>query len=137
MKKATSIGGIFFRSKDPAKTKAWYQQHLGFDTDDYGTNFEWRQADAPDRKGFTLWNPFAQDTDYFGSPDQEFMLNFRVENLEALVKQMRAEGIEIVDDIATYDYGKFVHIIDADGRRVELWEPNDDAYDNMIKARTK
>lgn len=137
MKKATSIGGIFFRSRGPEKTKVWYQKHLGLNIGEYGTNFEWRHAEQPDQKGFTLWSPFARDTDYFGASDQDFMLNFRVDDLEALVEELRAEGVKITDDIATYDYGKFVHIIDADGRQIELWEPNDDYYDKMIEARTK
>ncbi|NRA49179.1 MAG: VOC family protein [Phaeodactylibacter sp.] len=137
MKKATSIGGIFFRSKDPEKTKSWYQKHLGLNTGEYGTNFEWRQADKPGKKGFTLWSPFSEGTDYFGTSGQDFMINFRVENIEALVEQLKADGVTIVNEIATYEYGKFVHIVDADGRRVELWEADDEYYDKMIKARTK
>ncbi|MCI4647856.1 VOC family protein [Phaeodactylibacter sp.] len=137
MKKVTSLGGIFFRSKDPENTKAWYQKHLGLRVGPYGTNFEWRHADQPDQKGFTLWSPFDHHTDYFGSTDQDFMISFRVDDLEALVIELRAEGVTIIDEIATYEYGKFVHILDADDRRIELWEPNDEYYDQMIEARTK
>ena len=125
MKKVTGIGGIFFKCKDPNKMKEWYKTHLGLDTNDYGANFEWRQADDPSKKGSTVWSPFAETTKYFEPSAKDFMINYRVENLEALVEQLKNEGVTIVDNIETYDYGKFVHIIDVEGNKVELWEPID------------
>ncbi len=134
IKRATGIGGVFFKVKDPEATRAWYSKHLGLNTDQYGTNFEWRHADTPTKKGFSLWSPFKNTTDYF---DEPYMINFRVENLEELVEQLKREGVTVVDDIDVQDYGKFVHILDDNGIKVELWEAVDDNYDAMIgDART-
>ena len=137
MRKVTGIGGIFFKCNNPDSTKEWYRKHLGLNTDDYGTNFEWRQADAPNKKGFTQWSPFKKDSTYFGSSDQKMMINYRVENLDLLVKQLKSEGVNIVDEIEEHEYGKFVHILDNEGNRVELWEPNDEEYDKIVDGRTK
>lgn len=125
MKKVTGIGGIFFKCKDAKKIREWYQTHLGLNTTDYGATFEWRQHDDPAKKGSTQWSPFGENTTYFEPSQKDFMINYRVENLEALVAQLRAESVTILDDIASYDYGKFVHIMDPEGNKVELWEPND------------
>ncbi len=137
MKKVTGIGGIFFKCEDPDEMKQWYQKHLGLQTDKWGTNFEWRQADQPAKKGFTQWSVNSKKSSYAGSADQQFMINYRVENLEALVGQLRKEGVQIIDDIEKHDYGKFAHILDAEGNRVELWEPNDEEYDKIVEGRTK
>jgi predicted enzyme related to lactoylglutathione lyase len=125
MKKVTGIGGVFFKCKDPDKMKEWYKDHLGLNTDKYGANFEWRHSDDPSKKGSTQWAPFPEKTKYFEPSPQTFMINYRVENLEALVEQLKKEGVTIVDNIETYDYGKFVHILDMEGNKVELWEPAD------------
>ena len=103
--------------------KEWYKTHLGLATDQYGANFEWREAADPTKKGSTQWSPFAESTNYFEPSTSNFMINYRVENLEALVEQLKKEGVTIVDNIETYDFGKFVHILDAEGNKVELWEP--------------
>lgn len=125
MKKVTGIGGIFFKCKDPNKMKEWYKNHLGLNTNDYGANFEWRDAEDPTKKGSTQWSPFAETTKYFEPSGKEFMINYRVENLELLVEELKKEGVTIVDKIETYDFGKFVHIIDIEGNKIELWEPVD------------
>ena len=125
MKKVTGIGGIFFKCKDPKAINNWYKTHLGFDTSPYGTSFEWRQIDDSTKKGVTQWNPFAENTKYFEPSTKEFMINYRVDNLEALVAQLKNEGVTIVDKMESFDYGKFVHIIDLEGNKVELWEPAD------------
>jgi predicted enzyme related to lactoylglutathione lyase len=137
MKRVTAIGGIFFKTKNPQKTKDWYQKHLGIESDEYGTSFEWRQSEEPEKKGYTAWSPFDGKTDYFGDSGQEFMINYRVENIEELVKQLEAEGVKIVDKIESYEYGKFVHIEDPNGHRIELWEPNDEEYEKIAKKRIK
>ena len=123
MKKVTGIGGIFFKCKDPGKMKEWYKNHLGLDTNQYGASFEWRQEENPEKKGSTQWAPFSETTKYFDPSTRDFMINYRVENLEALVEQLKNEGVTIVDNIEAYDYGKFIHIIDLEGNKVELWEP--------------
>ncbi len=125
MKKVTGIGGIFFKCKDPNKIKEWYKTHLGLDTNDYGATFEWRQDEDPTKNGSTTWSPFAETTKYFEPSAKDFMINYRVHNLEALVEQLKTEGVTIVDNIETYEFGKFVHIIDVEGNKVELWEPVD------------
>ncbi|MGA7161101.1 MAG: VOC family protein [Bacteroidota bacterium] len=122
LKKVTGIGGIFFKCKDPEKLKEWYQKHLGFKTDQYGTMFEWREVPDTTKKGVTQWSPFAQTTKYFNPSTKDFMINYRVENLGLLVEELRKEGVVVVDTIQTYDYGKFVHIMDIEGNKIELWQ---------------
>lgn len=125
MKKVTGIGGVFFKCKDPKKVREWYKTHLGFETTDYGANFEWREEGDSTKKGSTAWSPFPETTKYFEPSTRDFMINYRVENLEALVAQLKTEGVTIVDSIQDSDYGKFVHILDLEGNKVELWEPKD------------
>ena len=122
MKRVTGIGGVFFKTTDPKKTKEWYAKHLGFGLEEYGTNFEWRKLDAPEEKGSTVWSPFKQDTKYMEPSQKEFMINYRVENLEWLVEELKKEGVTICDAIDVSEYGKFVHIMDSDGNKIELWE---------------
>lgn len=129
MKKVTGIGGIFFKCKDPKAINEWYKTHLGFDTSPYGTSFEWQQIDSASgatKKGVTQWSPFAENTKYFEPSTRDFMINYRVENLEALVEQLKNEGVTIVDKIEDSEYGKFVHVLDVEGNKVELWEPKDE-----------
>jgi predicted enzyme related to lactoylglutathione lyase len=137
MKRATAIGGVFFKCKNTDAQKDWYAKHLGIVMDKYGTSFEWRQANEPAKRRFTAWSPFSDTTDYFGDASQQYMINYRVENLEALVEVLKNEGVTMVDDIENYEYGKFVHILDGEGNRVELWEANDEEYEKMLNAVTK
>jgi len=125
MKKVTGLGGIFFKCKDPKKVTEWYQKHLGLNTNPYGATFEWYEGADSTKKEQTQWTPFPETTKYFEPSTKEFMINYRVENLEALVDELKKEGVTIVDTIETYDYGKFVHILDAEGNKVQLWEPKD------------
>lgn len=125
MKRVTGIGGVFFKCKDPNKMKEWYKTHLGLPTNDYGATFEWRQDSDSTKKGSTTWSPFAETTKYFEPSTKDFMINYRVDNLEALVEELKKEGVTVTDTIETSDYGKFVHIMDIEGNKVELWEPND------------
>lgn len=123
MKKVTGIGGIFFKCKDPNAMNEWYKTHLGFNSTQYGTSFEWLESDDPAKKGITQWTPFKESTQYFAPSEKEFMINYRVHNLEALVEELKKENVTVLDDIATYEYGKFVHILDMEGNKIELWEP--------------
>lgn len=125
MKKVTGIGGIFFKCNDPDKMKEWYKTHLGLDTNEYGATFEWKEASDSTKNGSTQWSPFPETTKYFEPSAKDFMVNYRVADLEALVEELKKEGITIVDEIETYDYGKFVHIIDMEGNKIQLWEPKD------------
>ena len=131
MKRVTGIGGIFFKCKDPKKMREWYKTHLGLNTNQYGAVFEWRQGADTTKKGFTQWSPFAETTKYFAPSTRDFMINYRVDNLEALVEQLTKEGVTIADKIETVEYGKFVHIIDLEGNKVELWEPNDVEFEKL------
>jgi predicted enzyme related to lactoylglutathione lyase len=131
MKRVTGIGGIFFKCKDPGKMREWYKTHLGLSTNQYGSVFEWRQAMDATKKGFTQWSPFKETTKYFAPSTSDFMINYRVEDLTALVAELKNEGVAVVDSVETVEYGKFVHILDAEGNKVELWEPNDIEYEKM------
>jgi predicted enzyme related to lactoylglutathione lyase len=131
IKRVTGIGGIFFKCKDPAKVRAWYQEHLGLNMNQYGAVFEWRQGADTLKKGFTQWSPFGEKTTYFAPSDKDFMINYRVEDLDGLLVQLKKEGVTIVDKVEVVDYGKFVHIMDIEGNKIELWEPNDLAYEKL------
>ena len=126
MKKVTGIGGIFFKCKDPNKMKEWYKNHLGMDTNEYGATFEWRQNDDSTKKGSTQWSPFEDSTSYFEPSTKDFMINYQVVNLEELVEELKREGVTILDNIESYDYGRFIHIMDMEGNKIELWEPIDE-----------
>lgn len=122
--KVTGIGGIFFFSDNPKETKDWYARHLGFDLNAWGAvGFESRNIDHPDTIDALQWSPFKTGDAYFAPSRKDFMINYRVQNLEGLVARLRENGVTILDTIATYDYGKFIHIMDADGHKIELWEP--------------
>jgi predicted enzyme related to lactoylglutathione lyase len=125
MEKVTGIGGIFFKCKDPKAVNEWYKTHLGFDTTPYGTSFEWRELDDSTKKGLTQWTPFEEGTKYFEPSAKDFMINYRVANIEAIVEQLKNAGVTIVDKIEDTDYGKFVHILDVEGNKVQLWESNE------------
>ena len=131
MKRVTGIGGIFFKSKNPKQIKEWYRTHLGLNTNQYGTVFEWRQATDSSQKGFTQWSPFKESTKYFEPSTKDFMINYRVADMDGLVNELKKEGVTIVDTIESASYGKFVHILDAEGNKVELWEPNDIEYEKL------
>ena len=135
-KRVTGIGGIFFKTGDQQNIKDWYGKHLGLVLDDYGSVFETRSTDEPDQKCYTVWSPFKNDTDYFNPSQKEFMINYRVEDLEWLVEQLKKEGVEVVDGIATYEYGKFVHIMDPEGNKIELWEPVDEVFTKENEDKT-
>ena len=137
MKKVTGIGGIFFKSKDPDKLREWYKKNLGLETDQWGTNFEWRQAGKKDEKGFTQWSPFNEKTKFFEPSDREFMINYRVADMSELLKELKESDVAILDEVESLEYGKFVHILDNEGNKIQLWEPNDIEYDKIVVGRTK
>lgn len=135
--KVTGIGGIFFRSQDPEKAKKWYRENLGMAMNDYGSPFEFRNANDPEEINYLTWNPFDQNTDYFKPSEKEFMINYRVQNIEGLVRKLKENGVIIVDEIEEYEYGKFVHIMDPEGNKIELWEPIDSVFTKMGGETTK
>ena len=124
--RVTGLGGFFFKTEDPKKTKDWYKNHLGLNTDDYGCTFWWK--DDKGNKCSTQWSPFKNDTTYFEPSKKEFMMNFRVENLKELLEVLKSEGVTVVGEMEEYDYGKFGWILDPEGNKIELWEPIDSAF---------
>jgi len=132
-KKVTGIGGIFFKCQDPKKMREWYSTNLGLKVNQYGAVFEWRQGADTTKKGFTQWSAFGEKTKYFLPSTKDFMINYRVENLTALVAELKRNNVTVVDTIETVDYGKFVHIMDIEGNKIELWEPNDLENEKMGK----
>ena len=130
MKRVTGIGGIFFKSKNPQQLYDWYEKQLGIQREPHGqgASFPWRElkgADTsePGPEGLTTWCIFPETTKYFGASKAGFMINYRVDNLDALLEDLKKSGVEIDPHREDYDYGRFAWITDPDGNRVELWEP--------------
>jgi predicted enzyme related to lactoylglutathione lyase len=122
--KVTGIGGIFFFSDNPQETRDWYAKNLGLEINDWGScSFEFRDLNKPEEIGSLQWCPFEKGSDYFAPSKKEFMINYRVQNIEGLVTKLQENGVTILDEIVSYDYGKFLHIMDAQGNKIELWEP--------------
>lgn len=126
MKKVTGLGGVFFKCDDPKAMNEWYAKNLGLPTGEYGATFEWRQSDDPSKSGSTAWCTFPKDTKYFDPSTKPFMINYRVENIAALVDELKRDHVTVIDEISEYEYGKFVHILDPEGNVIELWEPVDE-----------
>lgn len=124
MKRVTGIGGIFFKAKDPKALGDWYRRHLGIEVADWGgAAFVWRGAHNPDGIGTTIWSPFAADTQYFAPSEAPFMINYRVEDLHALLAVLRAEGVQVDEKTEDSEFGKFGWVIDPEGNKLELWQP--------------
>ena len=121
------IGGIFLKFNDPSKMRAWYQDVLKMTTNDYGVLFEFNGDTSP-KKGTLQLGTFEASTNYFGNENQQAMINFRVDNLEEFERDLRTHNVTIVDEIESYSYGKFLHIEDPEGNRIELWEPVDSEF---------
>jgi phosphoglycerate dehydrogenase-like enzyme/catechol 2,3-dioxygenase-like lactoylglutathione lyase family enzyme len=127
LEKVTGIGGVFFKTDDPEKTRRWYQKHLGFNIDPYGTTFWWK--DNNQKIATTQWSPFTKNTKYFDPSKKDYMFNYRVKNLDQLLIDLENEGIQIIDKPEIFSYGKFAWILDLDGNKVELWEPLDSTFE--------
>ena len=124
MKRVTGIGGIFFKAKDAAALRAWYQKHLGIEVQEWGgAAFRWMDADGKPEAGTTIWTVADADGDYFAPSSSSFMVNYRVADLRALLEALRAEGCNVIDKTDDSEYGKFGWLIDPEGNKVELWEP--------------
>lgn len=125
-KRVTGIGGFFFKAENPTELKNWYKKHLGLNTDEYGCTFWWKNNKGEDCS--TQWSPFKSDTNYFEPSQKQFMQNFRVENLEKLLVALKSENVQILGEMQIFDYGKFASILDLEGNKIELWEPNDSVF---------
>lgn len=124
--KVTGIGGIFFYSDNLKETQEWYTKNLGIEINDWGSSsFESRNVNRPDEINSLQWKPFKKGDEYFSPSKKDFMINYQVQNIEGLINKLKENGVTILDDIANYDFGKFIHIMDTEGNKIELWEPND------------
>jgi len=127
------IGGIFMKFKEPKKMLEWYSKVLGMTTNDYGVLFEFGGEAKP--KGYLQLGTFDDNTEYFGAESQQYMINLRVDNLEELKEQLSIKKVKIVDEIESYSYGKFLHIEDPEGNRVELWEATDIEFEQSSDSK--
>lgn len=124
MKRVTGIGGIFLQSEDPARLRDWYRRHLGLEIEDWGgVAFSWKSAANPQGEGTTVWSVFAGSSRHFAPGRASFMVNYRVDDLRALLAALRDEGCEVVGDVDESEFGKFGWVLDPDGNKIELWEP--------------
>lgn len=135
--KVTGIGGIFFFSDNPKEAKEWYARNLGLEINEWGSTFEFRNANKPNEINYLQWSPFKKGSEYFAPSKKEFMINYRVQNIEKLVEKLKSNGVTIVDSIETFEYGKFSHIMDLEGNKIELWEPIDSVFTEMGGETTK
>ncbi|MBK9335958.1 MAG: VOC family protein [Lewinellaceae bacterium] len=122
MKRVTGIGGIFFKCRNQENTLAWYEKHLGIPMESWGAQFFWDEAIEEGARPYTVLGLFKEPTDYFEPSTQNFMINFRVADLAALLEQLRTEGVTIVGTPMEEEFGKFAWIMDPEGNKIELWE---------------
>ncbi len=125
-KRVTGLGGFFFKSENPKKLKDWYKKHLAIPIDDYGASFWWQDKEGNNCS--TQWSPFEENTSYFSPSEKQFMINYRVDNLEKLLQTLKQEGITIIGEMQTFEYGKFGWILDPEKNKIELWEPIDSVF---------
>lgn len=124
MKRVTGIGGVFFKAKDPAVLAGWYRDHLGMKIEEWGgVVFPWASPENPGGVGTTVWSPFQESTNYFEPSHASFMINYRVEDLHALLAVLREEGCEVDEKVDESEFGKFGWVMDPEGNRIELWQP--------------
>lgn len=135
--RVTGIGGIFFLAEDPDSLSEWYGNHLGLAIDPYGSPFEFRNTLRPEEINYLRWSPFPDSSTYFSPSGKKFMINYRVNNLEGLLRKLEASGVRVLDEVMEVEYGKFVHILDPEGNKIELWEPVDSVLTQMGGETTK
>jgi len=135
--KVTGIGGIFFKTKSPKVMREWYGKNLGLAVNAYGSPFEFRNANRPEEVNYLIWAPFKDSSGYFKPSEREYMINYRVQNLEGLLRNLKKNGVEPLDKVEIVDYGKFVHIMDPYGNKIELWEPIDSVLTKQGEKTTK
>jgi predicted enzyme related to lactoylglutathione lyase len=127
MKRVTGIGGVFIKARDPDALREWYRKHLGLDVLPWGgVAFRWADGDTPARTGTTIWSLMPESSDYFAPSRASFMINYRVDDLPALLAALRAEGCNVVDKTDDSEYGRFGWVLDPEGNKIELWQPPPD-----------
>lgn len=135
--KVTGIGGIFFGSTNPEESRKWYGENLGLAIDDYGSPFEFRNANDPEEINYLRWAPLNKKAAEFKPSKKSFMINYRVQNIEGLIQKLKNNNVTFTDSLMSYEYGKFIHIMDNDGNKIELWEPIDSVLTSIGGATTK
>lgn len=135
--KVTGIGGIFFLAGNPAEVREWYGKNLGLEIDAYGSVFEFRNSNSPTEINYLRWSPIQDGNSYFDPSKKQFMINYRVQNIEGLVRNLKANNVTVLNEIVSYEYGKFVHILDPEGNKIELWEPVDSVLTALGGKTTK
>ena len=125
MKRVIGMGGVFFKSKDPAALRAWYKKHLGIDSETWGAVFKWNAPEIKEQNKeiYNVWSPFQEDTTYLAPSGKPFMINYIVADLDQLVEALKTEGIALVGEPVTEEFGKFAWIMDPENNKIELWEP--------------
>jgi len=128
MEKVTGVGGVFIKANDPKSLAAWYEKHLGVAFGDQSyVDFSWVNHNNPGQTGHTAFSFFKDSSNYFEPSEKKFMINFRVKDLEALFVELKKEGVQMVGELQKYEgLGKFAHIMDPEGNKIELWEPGDE-----------
>lgn len=134
MGKVIGIGGIFLKFENPSKMNSWYAEVLGLTTNDYGVLFQFNHQLQP---GYLQLGTFPKDSEYFGASSQQAMINFRVDNMQTMIETLKKHHVIILDEMETYEYGKFLHISDPEGNRIELWEPIDQSFTDAKEPFTK
>jgi len=129
--KIIGIGGVFFKAKSAENLQNRHQNQLGLVLNPYGATFEMRHSKNPKKAKYIHWNIFPNDTAYFKPSEKDFMINYRVQEIEALVKKLKSIGVTIIDKISIYPYGKFVNILDPERNIIELWEPKENFFDTL------
>ncbi|PZE18981.1 VOC family protein [Putridiphycobacter roseus] len=129
--RVTGVGGVFLKAESTETLKKWYADHLGFVTDQYGATFTTKNTVPPHEINYLQWSLFKKDSDYFAPSEKDCMINYRVENLILLVENLKIAGVTILDEIAEFDYGKFIHILDPEQNKIELWEPVDQIFTDL------
>lgn len=135
--KVTGIGGIFFISDDPVGSREWYAKNLGLEVNQWGSSFEFRNAHRPEEINYLQWSPSRPGSEHFAPSKKGFMINYRVQNIEGLQEKLRKNKVEILGEIESFEYGKFLHIMDHEGNKIELWEPVDSVFTAMDLKTTK
>jgi predicted enzyme related to lactoylglutathione lyase len=130
-RRVKGIGGVFLKADNPEETREWYHKHLGIKSGQWGGIFRWRADHAKEKHGFTAWSIFKSDTTYTDPSTKDAMINYRVENLEELLQTLKQEGVDVIGEMESYEYGKFGWIMDPNGYKIELWEPNDTEYEKI------
>ena len=124
MQRVTGIGGIFIKARDPERMKDWYRRHLGIDIQSWGgTSFRWQTPERPEPDGMTVWSIFPPDTRYFDPSPAPFMVNYRVDDLHAVLAALRDEGCTVDAKVEESEFGKFGWVMDPEDNRIELWQP--------------